>query len=62
MVRRGEGRLSVDSLIVIQFSAKRSPVKTKESSNADKKLELEKRLESVQNALNATQAKRMKPG
>jgi hypothetical protein len=37
-------------------------VKTKETVHADRKLELEKRLESVQNALGATQAKKAKHG
>jgi hypothetical protein len=44
------------------FLAKRSPVKTKEVINAEKKVELEKRLESVQNALGASHQKKMKSG
>jgi hypothetical protein len=37
-------------------------VKTKEAINAEKKVELEKRLESVQNALGASHSKKMKSG
>jgi len=46
------------------FSAVRQlPAKPKEVANMDKKLELEKRLESVQNVLGTSQtAKKLKPG
>ena len=41
---------------------KRSPLKSKEAVNASKKMEIEKRLECVQNALGTSQPKKAKSG